>query len=581
MTDLPVLTESAVREWTGLSAFRRGQSLLRHDRIAEPEIDDYRLSATFPGPSGEVHKARAHVEEDEISEAACTCGEGARGRCQHVAALLLAWIHRPETFAHGSRLARALAELDRGELIQVISMLVNQDQQLSSLALLTIQALPGRGGAPDVDLVHDFAQNLLLEATDSEYPAEAIAAGLEDLLELGGGYETQGRYRDAATIYDAVADEAITFYEEMPDEEGDLLDIVDVAAGGLGRCAMRLEPGPDRTALLGTLYDLYCWDAGGGGGGPSQLIEGFMLASATTDERRQIVKWIRETLKSDEPWLDDYARLMLGGLWLAAAEEAVDDEEFLALCRQTGRVDRLVERLLAMDRVDEAAVAMAGAPMFIVPSLADQLVAAGRGRLAEEIVRQRLDEDGDEEDAVQLQAWLKARVEARGDVYEAADLAEGIFGSWPSLMTYEDLVRLADEVGRWEDLRPKLLDELTKEGMHALVIQIHLWEEDPEAAVEALEAAGEELTGGFGELARLVAMAVEDDYPEGALSIYLQLVDAEIAQRRREAYQRAAECLVRVRELQEPTEWRAYIANLRTRYHRLSALQDELNRAGL
>jgi uncharacterized Zn finger protein len=577
MTELPVLTEADVRDWTGPTAFERGQSLLRRDQIIEPAIARGTLSGAFPGRSGVVHKAWAAAEEDEIIDAACTCSAGARGRCQHVAALLLTWIHRPETFAHGDALTRALAELDREELVDLVETLVNHTPDLATLALLTIRARPGHDGAPDVELIRHFAQDLLVEAIDSEYPGEEIAAGLEDLLDLGSRYEAQDRYRDAAMVYQAVADEAIDFYEDLPDDEGDLLDVIDAAAGGLGRCAMQLDPGPERTELHHALYDIYCWDVSGGGGGPGQLIEGFLLGGATPAERRQIADWVAETLAGDQPWVDDYARLMLGGLWLSAADEAVDDEEFLALCRKTGRVDRLVERLLAMDRVDEAANAMAEAPTFVLPSLADQMVAAGRGRLAEEIVRDRLAE----EDSLQLQAWLKARVEARGDVYEAADLAKGIFGSWPTMMAYEDLVRLANEIGTWEELRPKVLDELTKGGAQPLVIQIHLWENEPEEAVEALKAAGWELTGVHGELARLVAMAVEESYPEGALWIYLELIDTAIGKRRREDYQRAAEYLVRVRELQDPDEWRSYIAGLRTRYRRLSALQDELNRAGL
>jgi uncharacterized Zn finger protein len=577
MTELPVLTESDVREWTGLTAFRRGQSLFRRGQIIEPTIADSTLSGAFPTRSGAAHKAYAHLEDDEIVEASCTCGAGATGQCQHVAALLLTWIHRPESFVHGDRLTRALAELDRDGLVDLINTLVDHAPVLVPLALLTIQARPEYDGPPDVDLIRDFAQTLLVEALDSDYPAEEIAAGLEDLLELGNRYEAQDRYRDAAALYETVADEAIMFYDEMEDEEGDLLDLIDNATGGLGRCALQLDSDLDRIAVHRTLYELYCWDAAGGGGGPGELIEDLMLATTRAADRRQVADWVAETLAGDESWLDESTRLILGGLWLTVVQEDVSDQEFLALCRRTGRVDRLVGRLLALDRVDEAAAAMADAPVYMLLPGANQLVSAGRGRLAEEIVRQRMKED----DAVELQAWLKLRVEARGDVYEAADLAKGIFGSWPTMMAYEDLVRLANEVGNWEDLRPQFLEELAKEGLHALVIQIHLWENDPEAAVAALDAAGEDLTGAFGELAGLVAMAVEDSYPEGALSIYLQLVDAAIAKRRREDYQRAAEYLVQVRELQDPDEWQTYIADLRTRYRRLSALQDELNRAGL
>ena len=78
-----------------------------------------------------------------------------------------------------------------------------------------------------------------------------------------------------------------------------------------------------------------------------------------------------------------------------------------------------------------------------------------------------------------------------------------------------------------------------------------------------------------------MAIAVEASYPEGALEIYLELVEASIAKRRRDHYEWAALTLLRVRRLQDPDAWQALISDIRTRYSRLYALQEELDLAGL
>ena len=44
----------------------------------------------------------------------------------------------------------------------------------------------------------------------------------------------------------------------------------------------------------------------------------------------------------------------MGGLLLDLQADTIDDEAFLLICRQTGRLNDLVDRLLSLNRTDEA-----------------------------------------------------------------------------------------------------------------------------------------------------------------------------------------------------------------------------------
>ncbi len=63
------------------------------------------------------------------------------------------------------------------------------------------------------------------------------------------------------------------------------------------------------------------------------------------------------------------------------------------------------------------------------------------------------------------------------------------------------------------------------------------------------------------------------------------MAERTIAGRARASYQVAAGHLRRLRDLHlrlgEAADWQAYIDGLRQEHHRLRALQDELNKAGL
>ena len=77
---------------------------------------------------------------------------------------------------------------------------------------------------------------------------------------------------------------------------------------------------------------------------------------ATQHERRRVAGWVREALPEGRSW----GREALGRFLLELEADTLDDEAFLRVCRETGRTDDLIERLLLLNRVDEAVSDAAG-----------------------------------------------------------------------------------------------------------------------------------------------------------------------------------------------------------------------------
>jgi len=82
-----------------------------------------------------------------------------------------------------------------------------------------------------------------------------------------------------------------------------------------------------------------------------------------------------------------------------------------------------------------------------------------------------------------------------------------------------------------------------------------------------------------------VAQAAKKQYPHEALQLFSKEAERFIDYRNRDAYSQAAQCLREIREicrqLNDIPTWNKLIAEIRERYRKLPALQDELNQLKL
>lgn len=576
------LDQAAIRAWVGDASFERGRSYARADAVFNLYRQGTTLKALCQGSLPQPYRVQATLGPGGVAAAQCSCPVGGDGRCKHVAALLLAWLDDPARFVEIEDLETALERRSKAELIALIRQMVARAPELETLIGLPA---PGSTDQPPLDpeLIRHQVRSVFTGDISEWGAAYGIAQDLEGLVQIGKKYTQAGDWRNAAIVYQSVAQELLKHYEELDDEGGEVAAVVNECVTGLGSSLSAARDPGQREVILRVLFDIYRWDVDFGGVGIGDEAPDIMLAQATPEERERIAAWVRAALPAGGSRIEDYRRQRYGGFLLALEGDKLDDEGFLHICRATGRTHDLVERLLVLGRLDEALAEIRRAPPGLFFTLADLLRTKGHADLAERLVREQTTIGQD----YQGTAWLKERAIERGDLAEALALAEALLWRSPSLTGYADVQRLARQLGTWEHLRPQILARLAQEQQHALLTEIHLREGEIEQALQTLPQAAGSVWGGYGEapLSIRVAQAAEEQYPRDAIRIYTTVAQRLIQQQGRENYATAARYLARVRDLYrrlgEETAWSDLIGAIRQQHKRLRALQEELSRAGL
>ena len=580
MTDLSQLTQADIHNWTDPRSFGRGQQYFQGGYILNPRRQGNTLKARCAGSRPQPYHIEITLGPEGIARGTCSCPVGSGGHCKHAVALLLTWLHEPDRFTEMENLETALSRRSKAELIVLVRRMLDRYPDLETLLELPIVGETKEPPPVDAEVIRRQTRSAFAGIGYDDWGATYdIAQQLLELVEIGDDYAGRESWRDAATIYQTVMEETLENYGMVQDESGYLHEVVNRCVDGLKACLVATEDPFRREMLLEALFGVYRWDVDFGGIDMGYQSQGIILEQATSEEKRQVAEWVRVALPAGESW----GRQAYGRFLLQLEEEWLDDDAFLRICRETGRRQDLVERLLALDRVDEAVAATREASDYRLLRLADIFIAQNYGDMAETLIRERMPTSQD----TRLTEWLKERALERGDQEEALVLAERLFWQRPNLQRYQELRTLAQPLGRWEDLHKTLLDRLDEEEKYTLLIEVHLDEKEVDRALETLKQRRAASRWGWrnDRLTMQIAHAAEEERPREAIRLYVEASKQLIAARGRDNYATATTYLTRVRDLRhrlgEGTTWETFIAELRENNRRLRALKDELNKAGL
>ncbi len=590
-SDLPTLSDSDVRAWVGDRSYGLGVDYSEAEAIFNARRQGMTLKADCEGKSAPSYRVSAVLGENGIGSADCSCPVGDGGRCKHVAALLLTWINSPEEFADVEETDQALGRLSREQLIALVKHMLSRhpDLELMLGAPLPTGTAAAESQQPSVDpAVYQRQARAAFRGIGREYEcgaSAAVAADLGPIVAVGAGFLEQGSHANAAAVYEAVVETVLENYDEANDEEGDLVGVVQECSDGLRECLAGLREGdPARDAIVRTLFDVYQADMEHGGIDLGDGVPETLIAQTTKAERETVARWVREALPTGAEWSDSWRREGYGGLLLGLEAEDLDDASYIRVCRETGRVHDLVDRLLALGRLEEAEQEARQAGDYDLLTLADVFGQHGQTAMVEKLIVERAPESKDS----RLTAWLKQRHLERGDFAGALDAARDLFRRAPSLEGYQGVRDLARQTGRWDTLRPTLLDVLSR-AQPGVLIEVYLDEGEVGHAIEMVRAAWQgKLRLAYdpvGSMELTVARAAEESQPRDAIEIYRRHVDRVIEGRNRPAYRDAVQLLQRVRALYERLGeqqlWQSYLWDVRSRTRTLPAFKAELQAAGL
>jgi len=403
-------------------------------------------------------------------------------------------------------------------------------------------------------------------------------------------FEESHLYVDEEADYDDYSYEEEGYY---PEEEG-LEELVQECIEALGNCLA--DPHTDRVArtkIIEVLFAIYRRDlhADESHGFANSAAEQLVRYTQPL-ERRTLVAWIQDILEDEEEEVTGFQRQAYGRFLLDLEQDTLDDEAYLRICRETGRTSDLIDRLLTLGRIDEAARETERVDDSFLPQLADLFIRHGQDAVAERLVKARIKEQPD----VRLLEWLLKYYQARGNQVAELEIVERLLHIQSYLGRYQQLRDLARRLKRWETLRPEVLAFLEQSRNTRLLIQIALDEGNIDEALQRLKGiAKKDIYGstyedgygyyGSGTIALEVARAAEETRPREAIEIYRQYAERLIAMRGRQNYQQACKYLAKMRvlyeKLAENKEWSNYITTLREQNRNLRALKEELTNAGL
>ncbi|RLC89896.1 MAG: hypothetical protein DRI37_02860 [Chloroflexi bacterium] len=578
MPQLPELSERDIHQWIDDRSCQRGEKYYRNGHILNPRVQDRVLKAECVGSMVQPYRVEITLADEGIASGYCSCPVGGGGHCKHAAALLFAWVHEPHSFISKETIDDMLQHLERDELVSLIHKMLAHAPEMEGL--LELQILSGAEGTTPVvsaETIRRQAERALYSGGDDWQSGYTVASNLTEVVAVGDEYAAKDDWRNAVTVYATVARSVLDNYEMVHDEEGEVLWPVGECIAGLGRALTAVTDPVRREDVLKELFYLYHWDVDYGGIGVNDEIPG-ILREATLAERELVAGWARAAMSTSGSWgKRSYGRFILGLI-----PEQLDDETFLHICRESALLTDLVERLLKLERVEEAVAATKQANDYELLRLADIFIAHQRDALAQQLILERASTSKD----TRLTHWLKEYAKSHDDPETTLSLAEELFWEFPRLELYQELRELTEPVGRWTALRETILRRLSREGNSTLLIQIYLAEGDVGSALQTLQKSAHQPPRHFGQsLSLSVARAAESDYPYEAIDLYLQAATTLIAQRGRGNYAAATPHLQRVREiyrkLGEEPAWQRLIANLRVEYRNLPACRDEFDKAGL
>jgi uncharacterized Zn finger protein len=562
---IPKLSEEEIREYIGDRSFERGYGYFKNGAIFDARRQGMALKACCEGSQPQPYLAKVTFVPSGL-ESTCSCPVGTR--CKHVTALLLTWLHNPDEFREVEELESALERKNKGELIALIKKMLLRKPELETLLEKTSR---------EHISVETYRRQAAAAFRYQGWGAEMeIASDLRNIIVIGEEFAEQGDHADAAIVYEAVSQEILDHYEMFRDEEGELGNVLCDCVTGLGDSLGAIDDAATRDGILRSLFDIYHFDVDMGGMELGDEVPGIVLKHANCKECRAVAGWVQTAASSVDKW----GRQKFGSVLLELKKEELDDETFLSICREMGLLERRIERLLRLKRLDEAIADAKEAGDYDLVKLADIFEEYGHGDVAERLTAERNLSSKD----TRIAEWLKTHYEQSGELKAAVDASLHLFEMSPNLPNYKEVRRLAQQLGGWDKLRSQLIAQLTAQKNYALLTKIHLDEKEIDHALESVKQIGRNYF--FGTNLQIdVARAAEKAYPLAATDIYRRLAEELIDAHGRNNYRYACGHLNRIHELYlrigQKDEWCHYIEDLKERNRNLRALKEEMTKTGL
>ena len=582
---LPTLTETYLKQQFDARTLQRGRQYYEQGAIANPTRKNNTLSATCHGT--EPYQVSITFKRGTSSiETRCTCA--VRGYCKHLVALLLTYIHEPETVKDLLSVSDLLASHDRDALLDLIQQLLQQDPELLSIVELSAAqqshataSTTKKGKASNVALLDLSSYERQIEQTMKMDNLGRIVGNLERLKEHGQALVNQKDLVNAARLYALLLSSMSNGYDYVMQEvdyNGDVSCFSQDFAKKLGyvmeqgnlaldlrwTCLQAFLAGAERDIQIGGVD--FAYPAGES-----------LVSEATDDEWLEIETYIRAKIPRASEWQrESWVRLLA-----ERQERDGSNKQANELIHELGTPEQRAFLLVDEQRFDEA-VAIASQHFTTLPGLvkqfANRLMEAG----ASDQALAYMTEQHMSESRYQYDDWLVQYHQTHGSAEQAFEIQSQSFIAKPSISSYDKLKELAQAVGHWDAVYQDIHTQLVDGSKWLMLLDIALHEHDAPGTLLWFKRIEPWQRVRYREA---VADVIATHEPEAAIALYQQLADELIERRNRSAYRQAIPYLRRAKAvylaMEQAEEWRNTLQALLQKYPTLRAFKDEVKKANL
>jgi uncharacterized Zn finger protein len=604
---LPKITESMIRAGATPESFRRGEEYYRDGAVSNTAIQGRLLSGECAGTYAPYYRVQVELDEAGIANTSCTCLYEYGGYCKHIVALLLSYKHHPKSFAVRKAPAELLADLDRDDLVAILTRLMEERPELSDrIEALTIVPSKSRKKRKKVD-IEVYRRRIIgiVHSLDGMRMSEAywyVGDLANQLREVQGSAEKFLDAGDAETALEillVLLEEASRGIEYVDDSNGELGGFVGDLGTPIAEAILSLDLSQvERARLTKRLEKLigYAGDYGMEGNLDIALQAAKFGWDDIPEQKTPLLRRTAyEVYEDDEPddWDEDedwdeeesYEFREWGWPAVTGPHDLIEarlnvldrqgrTEEYLALCKKEGRHLRYTLKLCDLKQVAEAV-------KYAKKKLAS----------AEEIrqVAQRLRESRQVAEAIEvgehglklkgpkagLGEWLGPVEEAQGRRKQALAAWLAAFPEHPSLETYKTIKRLAES--NWRRLRSEVMAKLRKSYDKEVLAEVHLLEEEWDEAIKVAEGRDVWYT-----VIETVADGVMSHRTEWVVRVSLKHAERLMSEPKSKNYPTAAAWLKRAKQayklMGKTDEWKRYLDQTKEKYKRRPALQNQIAR---
>ena len=604
---LPKLTESIVRAGATPESFARGEDYYQNGAISNTVVQGGLLIGDCEGTYAPYYRVQVELDEAGICSATCTCPYDFGGYCKHIVALLLTYVHHPKQFAARQEPDDLLADLDRDDLLALLSRLLRERPELYDWIEVAIAAptASGKSGKArrkkvDTQAYRRQVRNILhsldgMRASEAYWHVGGLANELQGVADNAMKFLDAGDADTALEILLALIEEAYDSVEYIDDSDGYLGGFFNELGQPLAEAILSLDlSAVEREKLVKRLKKLSDYlDDYGLEGGLELAVEAAPLGWDAPDHppaqlATHAIRFAEDNEYDDELDKEDFDDedwgADTGEIWYGSAAGDLTEaklnvldrqgrvDEYLALCQATERHRRYALKLCDLKRVPEA---MTFARKHFT-SAQDALALAQKLREEKHVAEalsigeRGLTLSGSK---VDLGEWLAPIEEAQGRTKEALQAWLGAFPEQPSLDTYKTIKRLAGRT--WTRLRPKIMSMLNKFYDKGPLAEVLLFEQEWDEAIKVAERR--EVWYGVIET---VADGVLAHRPEWVARRSVKQAERLMVEPKSKNYPIAASWLKRAKKayahLGQTREWQAYLNKIKEQYKRRPALQKQL-----